>query len=249
MNNNVYHYYIKKFIRPYFSTLSAITICACLSFFTATAFAQQADGQVRLNPEKRVTIDAVAFPQQPQALQTCPMPLNTRVDATDYSILEDDMHPRWTTGNGLNGTSINTFYAHTFRWETQQDDCTCCQITRAVMSVTFEALFPGNSQTSSDAGNDSFHITSSGGTIVQSGISGTGRVWTTWPFNTGNTITKTVVITNQAILNSGHLSFFVEDDTAITAASLTIQGCCVNQYNPRGCRPDDPVSKIGEPVK
>lgn len=156
--------------------------------------------------------------------ELCPIPRNQTIDASGYSVLASDMPKGWKPNNGLNGTSSDTYYAHTFYWNPSG---ACCQATRAVLTVTFTALQRGRSSTSKDAGNDDFFFYGPGGVIIP--VPGTGPIWTArWPFNVGATVTRTVTITNPAILNSGRLSLSVEDDTAITSATLQVSECCVN---------------------
>lgn len=62
--------------------------------------------------------------------------------------------------------------------------------------------------------------------IITAGVTGTGPIWTACPFAAGATVTRTVTITNPAILNSGHVSLAIQDDTAITSASLKVFECC-----------------------
>ena len=167
----------------------------------------------------------------------CPAPMAQKIEARSSDRVETaDMPPEWQAGNGLNGTRTNTWYGHTIRWNTRGR---CCQVTRAVLTVHFKALQQGTA-TGSDAFNDSVHIAKNGvlsPNIPGGGVSGDGRIWQPqFPgnFNVGATTSKTITITNPAILSSGHLSFIAQDDTAITGATLTITGCCLNAGNPIG---------------
>jgi len=159
---------------------------------------------------------------------TCPAPMTQKLVVKPTDPIEAaDMPNEWQAGNGLNGTKTNTFYGHTFRWNTRGR---CCQVTRAVLTVNFKALQNG-SFNGPNAFNDTISVTD-GGMIVAVGISGDGRIWPqaglASNFPAGNTTSKTITITNPSILASGRLSFYVQDDTAITGATLTITGCCLN---------------------
>ncbi len=211
-------------------SLLLVTILA-LGF--ALPWSQNALAAPQVKPS--VATEAQPFPDT-RVVHACPAPFKTRVSASDYSVLQSEMPEQWKPGNGLNGTKRDTFYAHTFYWKTQGGCCSCCQMTSATLNVTFRALSSGRSPSSSDAGNDGFYVVTTNGANVAAGVNGTGPVWSNHPFSAGNTVTKTVVITNPDILNSGHLSILVQDDTAITSASLSIVGCCVNS----GCCNNQP---------
>lgn len=166
---------------------------------------------------------------------TCPAPMTQKLVAKPTDGIEAaDMPTQWQVGNGMNGTNTNTFYGHTFRWKTRGR---CCQVTRAVLIVSFKALQKG-SPNNSNAYNDAVHVVKNGlaGTnLPGGGVSGDGYIWQTlFPsgFPIGTTTSKTITITNPTILASGHLSFYVQDDTAITGATLAITGCCLNVERP-----------------
>ncbi|MGE3972530.1 MAG: hypothetical protein AB7E78_14380, partial [Porticoccaceae bacterium] len=140
-----------------------------------------------------------------------------------------DMPSHWQQGNGLNGTKINTWYGHTIRWNTRGR---CCQVTRAVLTVKFKALKNG-SPNGTDAFNDNVHVVKNGlygPNLPGGGVLGGGRIWQppVQAFQAGATTSKTITITNPAILASGRVSFFAQDDTAIQGATLTITGCCLD---------------------
>ena len=128
---------------------------------------------------------------------------------------------------GLNDTSSNKPFRHTFTWT--EPEGFCCEIISARLKVGLVA--------NSEAGNDSIGIYSQGSNVAGMG----GYIFHTPPVDLPGTpqpasapagTTKTIVWPMNAAaladMNMYHrLSFGVQDDTRVTSADLTILACCV----------------------
>lgn len=156
---------------------------------------------------------------------TCPAPFSVTLNANTPNVLVSDVPRGANYQTSLNYTQPDKGYVHTFVWKHEQR---CCQVTGAVLTVKMKALQPGQSNSSSDAGNDNIAIVH-GGQVVQpfneriyNGIN--------HPFPAGQLATKTWTLNGAAlgILNStGTLTFYVEDDTSVLSAELKLTGCCL----------------------
>jgi hypothetical protein len=138
-------------------------------------------------------------------------------------VLPSDVPKGVNYQTSLNYTGADKAYLHTFVWKHEQR---CCQITSAILTVHMKANQPGQSTSSSDAGNDNISILHAG-QVVQPYNE---RVYSHWPFPAGQTATKTWTLNATAlgIINStGMLTFYVEDDTSVTSATLQLSGCCL----------------------
>lgn len=211
------------------TTLSLLAVALASLMLSSVASAQRATPVTQAQPSPILGSGDLAH------ANTCPAPMTQKLVAKPTDRVEAaDMPKQWQAGNGLNGNKTNAFYGHTFRWNTRGR---CCQVTRAVLTVSFKALQEG-SPTGSNAYNDIVRVVKNGlaGTnLPGGGVSGDGFIWQSqFPsgFQVGETTSKTITITNPSILASGHLSFYVQDDTAITGATLAITGCCLNVGRP-----------------
>ena len=143
----------------------------------------------------------------------------TSFDSADFT--QGDINaPRMS---GLGDPSHDKVFLYTFQWKRPNN---CCQITRAVLTVVMKANLPGQSKTSSDAGNDRVAIVSQRNLVPPYNDA----VYSHWPFNVGQPATYTRVL-NAAALNNinqfSRLSFVVEDDTQVVSATLQLWGCCL----------------------
>jgi hypothetical protein len=128
--------------------------------------------------------------------------------------------------NLFNQTAINQHFAYTFRfpgWPGGNGKECCRCIEGATLTVTVKGL-QGGSRPSSTSGNDAL-------SIYSSLAPGPGHVVTTqylWPngVSTGQTETLTFKIPCKYLAN-GHISIFVEDDTAVVSAELSMLRCCL----------------------
>lgn len=114
----------------------------------------------------------------------------------------------------------NTHLRHTFSFPGPCREGKCCEIQRATLELQVKALQAGQSQQSSDAGNDKWYIYKNG-TLLASGY-----IWSNFPVTAGQTQTLTIPI-QPAWLNGCRLSFMTQDDTSVMAAKLRVIGCCV----------------------
>jgi hypothetical protein len=167
--------------------------------------------------------EAVALP-----VNTCPAPLNLTLNANTPNVFTGDFAAGQLSSyqTALNYPGTDKHYLHTFQWKNEHR---CCQITRAVLTVKMKAN-QGGSVNGSDAGNDDIVVMHLGA-VVQPYSE---RIYThppvNFPFNTGQTATKTWNLTGAALANinaNNRLSFDVEDDTMVQSATLQLSGCCL----------------------
>jgi hypothetical protein len=160
----------------------------------------------------------------------CPKPVALTLTATTPYVFNGDFSagqlaaPRaW-----LNDPLPNKSFLYTFQWRTEEK---CCEVTKAILTVKLQANQPGQSKTSSDAGNDGIAIMHLGSTVPPFSQ----PVYSSWSFNTGQTVTKTWNLTGAALnnLNNNHrVSIFEQDDSRVISATLQIWGCCLSTPHP-----------------
>ncbi len=121
-----------------------------------------------------------------------------------------------TVGSVFNQTEINKQFAYTFSFPVCPKEC--CLWTAGYLTVTFKAL-QGGPKDSGTSANDLI------GVIVNQVAVAEQKIWP-GAVATGEVKTRTIAISASA-LTHGHLSFTVEDDTAVVAAELTLEGCCL----------------------
>lgn len=107
---------------------------------------------------------------------------------------------------------------HTFYW---RFNTPCCQELSGKLILQFRSIQGGGSATSSDAGNDKVYIFSNGVNLLAQPL------YTSFPFSSGQTGTKTIVLT-PAMLTNHRLSFLVQDDTSVISAKLKLVVCCLD---------------------
>ena len=154
----------------------------------------------------------------------CPAPFSVTLNANTPYVLPSDLPSGANYQTSLNYTGADKSYFHTFVWKHERR---CCQVTSAVLTVHMKANQPGQSNTSSDAGNDNITLWHAG-QVVQPYNE---RIYgPPYPFPAGQTATMVwnLNATALGILNSsGALTFGVEDDTSVTSATLQLTGCCL----------------------
>jgi hypothetical protein len=193
-----------------------LPLLAAVLLTTGSVLAQGAPREVA----RPASAEAVALPR-PVA---CPAPFNVTLNANAPYVLPSDVPSGANYQTSLNYTGTDKTYLHTFVWKHERR---CCQVTSAVLTVHMKALQSGQSNTSSDAGNDNITLWHAG-QVVQPYNE---RIYgPPYPFPAGQTATKTWTLNATAlgILNStGALTFGVEDDTSVTSATLQLTGCCL----------------------
>jgi hypothetical protein len=156
----------------------------------------------------------------------CPRPIALTLTATTPYVFNGDFTAAQLAAPRafLNDPSPNKSFLYTFQWKREQS---CCEITSAILTVKLRANQGGMSKTSSDAGNDGIALMRLGSTIPPFSQ----PVYSSWPFNTGQTVTKTWILTGLALshLNAtGRVNVYEQDDSAVTSATLQINGCCLS---------------------
>jgi hypothetical protein len=149
----------------------------------------------------------------------CPYPISQIIkgNATPPSADPSDLPPGTNVaGSAWNQTAVNQHFGHTFRFPTKD----CCAYTRGTLIVTVKAL-QGGPRGSATSANDSVYV-----------FSGPTRVGEQQPWLSGVTTGATTTLTfniPQNILNNGHLTLYVQDDTAVVSADLRLEGCCIRK--------------------
>ena len=194
-------------------------LLAGFTLSAASASAQQ--------PERRaLPINGVL----PVVQSECPRPIAlTLTAANPTSFFAGDFTPGQVAQahqTGLGDTTIDKNFLYTFKWT--RDD-RCCQITKAVLTVKMRSNGPGQSATSSDAGNDGIALMHAGAVVAPYNEAVYSNV--PKPFGVGQVAVKTWNLTGAALNNlnsSGNISFAVQDDTLVESATLQIWGCCLS---------------------
>jgi hypothetical protein len=165
--------------------------------------------------QERIAAPTVACPHPITRTLTAPPPSPPSLNAADFSgALGTAAH-----GSIWNQTKPDHGFGHSFKLP---EPGKCCVWTKATLIVKVRALLPGGAGSPSSA-NDWVELVKNGASVP-----GTGQQ----PFsggvtNVGQPATVTIAVP-QNILNSGVVSFWVQDDSAVTAAELRLEGCCIN---------------------
>ena len=171
--------------------------------------------------------DRIAGPKAevPIARGNCPRPIALTLTATTPNVVSTDFSPAQLSAPRawLNDPTPNKSFLHTFQWSRVER---CCEITGAVLTVKLKANQPGT-QNGPDAGNDGISIMHLGNSVAPFNQ----LIYNSWPFNVGQSVTKSWTLTGAALnnLNANHqLSMFIQDDSRVESATLQLSGCCVN---------------------
>lgn len=121
-------------------------------------------------------------------------------------------------GSVWNHTAINRQFGHTFSFPSQRE---CCLITSGKLEVTIKALQGGGANSSTSA-NDAVHVIVNGASATYQ------QPWLTTGVATGDTQPVYFTLT-AAQLASGNISIYVQDDSAVVSARLTVSGCCTRK--------------------
>ena len=116
-----------------------------------------------------------------------------------------------------NQTSINQSFKDTFTFKPPQGQC--CQYTSGVLRVTYKALQGGPANSSTSA-NDDAGLMPGPYPRIFTGAVAAGTIKANVPY----TLTP-------AMLASGSVTLYVEDDTAVVSATLEITGCCLTPHS------------------
>jgi len=164
--------------------------------------------------QERVAIPNVPCPHPITRTLTAPPPSPPTLNPTDFSGALGTA----VQGSTWNQTNPDHGFGHSFKLP---EAGKCCVWTRATLIVKVKALVPGPAGSPSSS-NDWVQLVKNGASVP-----GTGQQ----PFIAGATLGQTATVTiavPQNILNSGVVSFYVQDDSAVTGAELRLEGCCIN---------------------
>lgn len=125
------------------------------------------------------------------------------------------------TNPQFNQTQINTAFAYTFKVPNLRKDCCRCQEGSSI-TVTFKALQGGPANSSSSSNDD---IIISSGPWSSKILIANQRIWP-GATTTGQTKSLTFPVPCAAI-ERGEVTIYVEDDTAVLSAELTVESCCL----------------------
>jgi hypothetical protein len=162
-----------------------------------------------------VYVPNVSCPKPITQTVTAPPPSSPTLSATDFS---------GTLGNAVAGSTWNQTkadkgFGHSFTVPSPGKEC--CIWTRATLIVKVKALQAGTAGMTGASVNDWVQLVKNGASVA-----GTGQQ----PFSGGATVGQTATVTinvPQNVLNSGVISFYVQDDTAVQSAELRLEGCCI----------------------
>lgn len=181
-----------------------------IALFTAGALVAQ---------QERVPGQAVPAPVYPGV--PCPYPFSRTLTAPPPSPpVQDpiDVPPGGSLANAVAGsvwnqTARDKGFVHSFRFPGEKD---CCVVTKATLTVNVKSL----------GGSDNDWVQ-----LIDHGVSVPGFAQQPWVKGATTGQTATVTFTNipQNLLSDGLLSFYVQDDTAVTSAELRIEGCCIRK--------------------
>jgi len=148
-------------------------------------------------------------------------------DPTAFAALENP------ATNQFNQTAINQFFGYTFKFPawSNSNKKECCRCTEgATLTVKLKAL-QGGGPHSPSSWNDAVEVYSSLAPGPSHKVVGQ-YIWLqTAGVATGQTETLTFKIPCQ-YLSNGHLSIYVEDDTAVLSAELSLSRCCLENVRP-----------------
>lgn len=185
---------------------------------------------------KKVLVSAVLFTalaaplaaqeeeRKPGPPMPCPHPVIVTIKAETHPPTPDpaDFGPKLAplvAGSQWNQTAIDKAFGTTFHFP---GEAKCCAWTKGTLVVTVKALQSGKPGSSTSA-NDDIDIISGG-----SPVPGLGR--RIWPSGATAGSSTTIPINIPAnILDKGEFSLYVEDDTAVLSAHLTLEGCCLRK--------------------
>ena len=163
--------------------------------------------------QQRQAVEQSITPYGPACSQPIKIVLHGQNPVVQYP--PDASNPGYA-GSVFNQTAIDKSFAYTFFLPE------CCRWTKAYLTVTVKALQAGPRGFKGASPNDVV-------SIIHLGHSVPGFGWV--PFAKGAIFgqveTHTFALNqNDLALLGNHISFAVEDDTAVMSADLTLEGCC-----------------------
>jgi hypothetical protein len=111
-----------------------------------------------------------------------------------------------------NQLAINQSFKDVFSFKPPHGQC--CQFSRGTLKVTYKALQSGDDKHVATSWDD------------QGGLGPHPLIWGPGPVTAGQIKTVPYTLT-PAMLASGSVTLFVQDDTAVVSATLEITGCCL----------------------
>jgi hypothetical protein len=152
-------------------------------------------------------------------MAACPHPYSTTIKGNSHPPAPDlaDFPPNFgVTGSVWNQTAVDKHFGHTFHFPAPPKEC--CLMTYGQLVITIKALQGGAFNTAS-SGNDGINLFSAGVQFANQAA---------WPSGATTGQTRTVTFNIPAnILAKGEFSLYVQDDTAVVSADLTLRGCCL----------------------
>lgn len=149
----------------------------------------------------------------------CPHPVSTVIKGSAHPPTPNpaDFPPNvGVAGSVWNQTQADKHFGHTFKFPAPGREC--CVWTSATLVVTIKAL-QGGAFGSSSSGNDAVHLFSQGVSFATQNA---------WPSGATTGQTRSLTFNIPAnILAKGEFSLYVQDDTAVLSADLTLRGCCL----------------------
>lgn len=192
----------------------------CLTAIITVLLSAPLMAQDERAPGLRADARKLAVSPQP----ACPNPVKLTIPGPPAApaVVLAELPASWQSavaGSVWNQTAADKHFAHTFKFPSPRE---CCLMSSGVLTVTIKALqtAPPNSSAS---GNDAVHVASNGAVVASK------QPWLTTGVTAGTQTTVTFPIPAN-VLSRGLVSFYVQDDSAVVAASLTVEGCCINKH-------------------
>jgi len=164
-------------------------------------------------PQNMVPGPPTPCPHPVTLVLTAPPPSTPTPDPADFT-------PPDVAGSVWNQTAVNKHFGHTFHFPSPTSG-ECCLMTKGTLEVKIKCL-QGGPANSSTSGNDDIEL-------VQNHVGVPGFSKKAWPSGCTTGAIGSVTFNNipASVLATGRVSLYVEDDTAVLGAKLTLHGCCL----------------------
>jgi len=191
-----------------------LVVLILLTLVAGALFAQE-QRQAVPGPPLYPVVPAVSCPRPISQTLTAGPPTAPTLNPADFSGALGNA----VAGSTWNQTNADKGFGHSFTLPSPGKEC--CIWTRATLIVKVKALQAGPAGTNGVSVNDWVQLVKNGASVAGSGQQ---------PFVGGATVGQTATVTiavPQSVLNSGVVSLYVQDDTAVQSVELRLEGCCL----------------------
>jgi hypothetical protein len=175
--------------------------------------------------DRTLTVGGVPCPDPKTHIEIASAPSPAVVDASQ---LDPGLVRPPNAEPNFGGTTHDKVFRHTFKFKMPEGKC--CQCMDATLTINLKTLQQGTSHQTPDAGNDKWYIYKNGklcGTPENANF-----LYDALPIKPGQAVTKTIKVPCGCLAVSGNtakLTFAVQDDTSVEAATLNVRGCCLTE--------------------